>query len=370
MAHAHLGRDLVEGAVLEDTVFEEVGERESVLGLVVAARDRNVVVLRPGGTERFVLPVHPLHVPIILDRLVAVGNAVVVAAGPVIGRAELVGPRLGLQLHELVGREQIEGLGDLAVAGRTVVGHHGAPHLTGFGRHHHHAVGGARTVDGRRGSVLEHLDRLDVRVGEVVDIVHLETIDDVERRSVAVDRTDTAHLDVETGARSAVRGGDLHAGDLPSESLHHRTGLVAFDILRGHRSDRTRQVAAPHGAVTHDHHLVHDVRFGNEFDLQPGLGGDRHFLGFITQVRENQHVAFLDRNRERTLQVGRDTLRRTFDHDVGTDSRLIVLIDDLTRYLVLGRRCEGQHQGEKGQRPSQPESPVYHVFHRFHVQLG
>ena len=370
MAHAHLGRDLVEGAVLKDTVLEEVGERKGVLGLVVAARNRDVVVLRPGGTERFVLPVDALHVAIVLDRLIPVGNAVVVVPGLVVGRTELVGPRLGLQFHEFIGRKQIEGPGNLAVAGRTVVSHDGTPHLTGFGRHHHHTVGRTRTVDGRRRGILEHLDRLDVRVGEVVDVVDLEPVDDVERRSVTVDRPHTAHLDVETGTRSTVRSSDLHTGDLASEGLHHRTGLEAFDILRGDRSDRTRQVAALHGAVTHDHHFVHDVRFGNEFNVQPGLGGDLHLLGLITQVGENQHVARLDRNREHTFQVGRNALRRALDHDVGSDSRLVVLIDDLTRYLVLGRRREGQHQGEKGQRPSQPESPVYHVFHRFHVQLG
>jgi hypothetical protein len=61
-------------------------------------------------------------------------------------------------------------------------------HAAALGRDDDHAVGRARTIYRGGGGVLEHLDRLDVRVGEVVDIVHLETIDDVERRSVAVDR--------------------------------------------------------------------------------------------------------------------------------------------------------------------------------------
>ncbi len=45
-------------------------------------------------------------------------------------------------------------------------------------------------------------------------------------------------------------------------------------------------------------------------------------------------------------------------------ARLFVLIDDLTRYLVLGRGSKGHYQGEEVKTPSQPENPFLHIFHK------
>ena len=61
-----------------------------------------------------------------------------------------------------------------------------------FCSHNNYAVGGARTIDGGGGSILQHVDGLDVvdiQVGQLT--FHGQTIDNEQRRGLCVERAGT-----------------------------------------------------------------------------------------------------------------------------------------------------------------------------------
>ena len=68
-------------------------------------------------------------------------------------------------------------------------------HLTLLGGHEDHTIGSTGSVDGTRGSILQHLDTLDVAGVDVVKTtLDRHTVDDIQRVAV-VDRADTTHTD-------------------------------------------------------------------------------------------------------------------------------------------------------------------------------
>ena len=363
-----LGRHLVEAAVVEDTVLEVVREGDAVARILRTARKRHVVVLRPSGTKHLVLPVDTRDLEVVLGGLIAVRLAVGVLALTPVG----VESRLLLELGELVVVQQVERLGNLPVAGRTAVRDRRLADLARLGRDEHYAVGRTRTVDGRRRSVFQHVDLLDVAARQVVDIVHLESVDDIERSGIAVDRADTADLDLESRARRTVGRGDLHTRDLAAESAEHRSRLITFDVLGRNRSDGTRQVGTLRGAVAHDDDLIHDVGVGLEFDLEIGLRTHFDLLGLVAQIGDDERGVLLDRKGELAVDVGGSPLRGAADDDIGTDGGLSVLIHHTTRYLGLRRRRKSQRQGHKGQQKTlmKPDGAFDDILHSFSFQLG
>ena len=49
-----------------------------------------------------------------------------------------------------------------------------------LGGHHHNAITTLGTIDGGQGGILQHVDRRNISRGDIVDIIHLETIDNIK----------------------------------------------------------------------------------------------------------------------------------------------------------------------------------------------
>ena len=126
-----------------------------------------------------------------------------------------------------------------------------------FGGDEDDAVGAARTVDRRRGGVLEDgyaRDVVGVDVVQVVDGVH-HAVDDDQRFVRGVDRTRAADTDGRGGARFAGGRHEVGAGDTSLQCVVDRERGQVLDVVHLDRRDRTGQVFLGHLAVADDHHF-------------------------------------------------------------------------------------------------------------------
>ena len=147
-----------------------------------------------------------------------------------------------------------------------------------------HAVGSARTVDGRCRGILEHLHRNDVlRVDlfQIAGIAPGESVDDHQRSVRTVERRVAADADRRRGA-GVLRGVDhLHAGHAALQQPVDRVGRDVGEFLGLDRGHGTRQVALLDLSVTHDHHFVHGRGLLDQHDVERGAAADLHRLRFI-----------------------------------------------------------------------------------------
>ena len=208
-----------------------------------------------------------------------------------------------------------------------------------LGGDQHDAVGGARAVDRRRGGVLQHLDRLDVREVERRQRTHAlaerierrrvvrqrNAVDHVERLVAGAERRRTADAHLLGRAEVTRAGRDRHTGDAALEELrgrHHAAhvllgGLELADGV-GH------QTAALRTVTDHDHLVEsHVVVFEPDF-IELGRIAHRNLLGLQTEVGDDQADvrARPDPDGERTVEVGGGTDGRAVDDHRGAGDRV------------------------------------------------
>ncbi len=118
-------------------VLIEVIEAQIVIGLVRAARERQLVVLRQGGAENLVLPV----------GTVADGADLV---GRELGRFALIRRQVVQYFHVLIGAEQTHPFGNRLHAHICAVIDLWRTGFSFFGGNKYHAIGRPRAVNGRR----------------------------------------------------------------------------------------------------------------------------------------------------------------------------------------------------------------------------
>ena len=271
-------------AHLVDAVHIVETARNIVVGLVAAARNREVVLGRPVvvlveermPVGRVVIGPPELVVPrkrrrarqrrvlrtadqFLIDRL-GIGNRridmvqerlrtvviTVVAILPPVDPRQTVGHHIGRH-RAAVDRH------------RTVVIDDGRPFLGALGRNQHDAESTACTVHCRRRSVFEHRDRLHVLRVDRIDAA-LHTVDQDERRTARTDRTRSADVDRRPARGFAVGEGDVQARQLPLQGTGQRSGRTVFDDLPVDLIDRTHQIAPLHRTVAHDHHVINRLR--------------------------------------------------------------------------------------------------------------
>ena len=229
-----------------DTVLVVPAGADAVAGVVDAAAHGQLVALGGCGAEELVLPVdvHQVggEVAGSIGRGVGLGvgsRKSLATVGPtgiihilvaelaavhgktcsviVIGGSALVAELLyiaaveGILLHPdpLFGRSEIDLALHLLPAPGAVELDAGLAALAVLGGDEHHAVGTTRTVDGRRGGVLEDFNRLDVVGVDGVDVVGSHTIDHIERVGVGMDGSGATDADLRVLARLAGGRTDL-----------------------------------------------------------------------------------------------------------------------------------------------------------------
>lgn len=230
MADIRFEVDLRNVVGLDDAFLIIVAAREIVFGLRVATRERHVEIMRlaeagdqvePIGIGQ--IPVRILYMPDIprtVDREpvleIVVVDALVEHLDVLLRTDILAASRIG----ELRDAESVVDL-DLRLALAALLG-----------GDQHNAVGGARTVDGGRRGVLQHLDRLDVGQVEHRQRTHA-LAERIERSGVVGQRNAVDHIE-RFVARAERRGtadahllGRTEVTPNSSKSTRRRYGLGA-----------------------------------------------------------------------------------------------------------------------------------------------
>ena len=205
------------------------------------------------------------------------------------------------------------------------------PGLAALGRHDDHAVGAARTVDGRCGGVLEDFGRGDVLRIDERDVVGDDAVHDVDRRAV-IDRADTADADLGRRAGLSRRGVDRYACGPALQGLVEACGGGLLELLGGDGGHGSRHVALAHDAVSDGYDLFEFEAAGREADVEHRLsGGDRMDLGLVTYVAERQfyRVPVVGNGQlPGAVGVRGGSLCRSLDQHGYTDERLSVVGGD------------------------------------------
>ena len=151
-----------------------------------------------------------------------------------------------------------------------------------LGGDEHYAVGCARTVDGSRGSVFEHRNRLDVVRVEHRGVA-LDTVDQHQSRSARTDRRLAADVVRRRTVGFAVGQRDIEVGNGTLQHLRDISHWTVFQKVRRNLVNSACQVSPLLRAVAHDHHLVDELGVLFQFDRDERAVADRHLRGRISQ---------------------------------------------------------------------------------------
>ena len=315
----------------DDAVLVERREAHVVAQpLLVAARERDVVVLLESRAVELVLPVDARDVAVVVERQSLAEIALV---------HRLLADQFALKPDEFVGVHQVGLVGDLVQGERGAEVHRGLALVAAFGVDHDDAVGSARSVDGGRRSVFQHVDRLDVRGvdrrGERP--FGRESVDDVERGVALRERVVSADGDIGFGAQRAVARGDDHAGDASAQrlvevgdvGLHHRS-----QVGLGHRAGEV----APRGGSVAD---VDDLdgadlrRLFGHLDVDRRAFADILLDGRVAQIGEDQRLVLPGLDRVAAVGARGRSRLRPLDQDGYAHQRCTVGVNHASVHGVL-----------------------------------
>ena len=362
-----LRRETVEGLLDDGTVLAVVTCRDAEVGLLTTTGDGQVVILVPASLQHFLHPVG-----IVVPVLKLCPRAVVVDLVDVRrGRGALRGIVVHLLEHHgvVVTVQQVVALRLPAGLNAQRVVHAGSTAGTTLGTDLNDTVGTTRTPDGRSGSILQHLDILDVGgvhgeqrgVGLLVGILEVEvsigvvedvSVDDDQWLCGAVDGSDTTQTHRRTGTQVTGVGHDVETCDLSLQGLVGRCKSQTVDLLHvkglcsyRHLSFRDGQTALVELLPGGDGHLL-DLCGILQFDVEacPLADGQEH--GLVTHVRHLQFVlGTLDGHGEVTVHIGlgeRHVTVVAVDLDDVTHHDRSHVVADSTRNTGLLRRSKNQ----------------------------
>ena len=197
--------------------------------------------------------------------------------------------------------------------------------LTFLGGDEHYAIGSTGTVDGTRGSVLQHLYRLDVAGVDVVDAtLKRHTVDDVERVAV-INGTRTTYTDARTSTGLSGRGRYVDTGCQTLQGIVNADGSFALQVLSAHLGNGCGHYAFFLHTVTDDHHLVQCGLVFLQYNAHLVFG--HHLLSRVADVRDNQRFTLCHLDGKLTIHVGDGgVLGIAFLHDGGTDNGFTTVI--------------------------------------------
>ena len=335
----HRGDTLVDvGVTGEHTVVIQIRCRDVEVAPFGTGRERQVVVVHQGVLIGIGQPVGVgLEIPVSVEVLEAVAAVL----------DEVLHILLGVHhLRHVVEalRSQLIGIADLAVA------------LALAGGDHDHAVTGFSTVDGCRGTVLQHLHGLDVVRVDAGDGRGTAAVHHVQRVGRAVGR-DTTHLDARGCARTGGCREHLDAGRLALEGLLRRGDRTVHDVFLFHLRDSAGDVGFFLHAVTHDDRLLEHFGIGEQFDVEGHRLLSHESLCLEADVGELDDGSGRNGNGIVTVQVCGHAVRGSLLNDTNTHERLVVIVDDRSgeRHLGLCVQRPADQKGQAGERQSLKE---------------
>ena len=211
-----------EGEPFLDLVVAVELEGDTLQPVLVAVVHTVVVHIRQRSVNRTIVVGHFDAGRMALERtVVAVKHVEPVGIGFTVPRGQRLAVAGGRLIgHVLLGIHQVGLAGQRGDAVGEIVEDAAVALLTLFGGDKYDAVTGLDTVDGRRGTVLEDLHRLDRRGVEVGNVRHLQAVHHIEGlRCARIVRAESADTDRGTRTRSGRRGEHLHARGLSLQGL-------------------------------------------------------------------------------------------------------------------------------------------------------
>ena len=272
----------------DDTVLVDIVEGGEEMTLVVATLEGDAVLLAPAGSEHRVIPVGILSVIFVGVQEILVDVADVGLVFDVVLGAEDV----GFLAQGLEGEAAVVGDAGVAVVGSAALGGDEDDTVTCL-----------RTVDSGGGSVLQDLHGLDHGRIEVLDVIHLQTIDDEERSDRTGVRGITADTDRSTLTRSTGGVDDLDTGSLTLEGGGSVRRGAVLQVFRAHGGDGTGQVALLLDAVTDNHGLFEHLSVLLEDDVVIGLAPDDESLALVADALDGDVGSGRDTQGESSVNV-------------------------------------------------------------------
>ena len=344
-----------------DALAVKGAQRNIVVAALAAARDAQVGL--PGRGVLVEDPFAPVGLDVVLQTEILQFLELGVFLQARVGQFAEGEPFLSVhQLHRELGQIR-DTIGTADRDGRLLAG-------AFLGRDVNHAVGGTRTVDGGRRSVLHHRHILDiVRVeGREDSHVHRRTVEDEQRGVGGIDRVDAAQTHRYRGARLTGTGIDLEAGHLALKGV---TGTGGRDLGEGIGFDQRR--GTDHGAdllggtITHHDGLLQEFGVVAHDDVDHAPPGDFHSLGRHSDIGEREFVVGTRGNRVAAVRVRRRVLSRYIVVHRHPDQGFIPGVRDRTGNRVpevLSSRNGKRLPGCEEHRQQQQDLGKKRFFHR------
>ena len=252
---------------------------------------------------------------------VAVGVFLRIVALPVVGLAAGVDILLVHDGHILLGIEHLHLVDGFLPTLVSVEADHGTAVLTALRGDEHHAVGRLRTIDGGRGSVLQHVDALDVGRIERSDVA-ADAVYNIKRRR-GTGGADTTDIDLESLTGLSRLRDDGHAGGLPLQCLQRIGGVelghvVALD-LKGGAGDEFFLLHT----VADDHDIVERVGLFGKLNGKV-VACHLHFLLHKTNVGDEKRLTVIGLQGEVSVEIRHSTCLRADDLDRRSRERLAI----------------------------------------------
>ena len=298
VVQVHAARVAVKLIALHQALVVHGSKRDGEVGLVRTAMHRHLIVLRHTVVEHHVEPVGVRLVVVNVERRrhvlkverQHVGRRGCIGERPAIGSGVLVVLLVKQALHLLVAVHRLHDARHAVERQVAVEVHRRTACLTTLRRDEDDAVGTLRTVDGRRGCVLQNVHRLDVAGRNIQRRAILHTVDNHQRVVVGQKRTVTTHLHAHTGTGLTTAAQlQVNARNL---GLHGRQGVGTSNlrqVVGFHARNSTRQVLLLQCAVTHDNHFVQSQSVLLKCDVKTLLASYRELLLLVANVRNTKN---------------------------------------------------------------------------------
>ena len=194
---------------------------------------RHIVVPGVAGLHHVVHPVVGTLILVFCD-MVAISTAEAIELGNIVGIGRTEGSGIApLMEHMTVGIPDFEVLRILANLIIHVVFHGRRTFLGSLGGDQNNTISTTGSIDSGRGSILQHIDALNVVGRDIVDRRYLDTVDHIERFIALCDRTTTTNADRHGGSGTTVLRDDVHTGQLTLQGLSDvRNGIGGEFVTR------------------------------------------------------------------------------------------------------------------------------------------
>ena len=210
------------------------------------------------------------------------------------------------QLRIFISVQDIDLISHHLCTGITIIFNDWFTFLTALGSNDNNTIAASRTVNGRSRSILQDLDRFNIRrlnrsqrtdrnaSGITHIVTQRHTVYHIQRRAARCNRTDTTHFDVKSRARSSVRLHNLHTCHTTHQSLFKAGSCHVLYIGSTYRRNRSSDISFTLCTISHNYHFVQQFRVFMQNHFAESSTVSFQFQRLITDIRKQQYTIFWD----------------------------------------------------------------------------